>query len=127
LSDAPSSSDELSSDVSSSSFVEDVSSYPPVEPSSPVDSSPKQLIRRSHGLHHPLDYYSPSAFIATALSELASYCDVILHLKWQYTTAEETAALEWADTCDLVPCPPHVRLITCKWVYKLKTRSEGSL
>jgi hypothetical protein len=26
-----------------------------------------------------------------------------------------------------VPCPPHVRLITCKWVYKVKTRSDGSL
>jgi hypothetical protein len=26
-----------------------------------------------------------------------------------------------------VPCPPYVRLITCKWVYKVKTRSDGSL
>jgi hypothetical protein len=43
LSDAPAFSDELSSDVSSSFFIEDVSSSPPVEPSSPVDSSPEQL------------------------------------------------------------------------------------
>jgi hypothetical protein len=28
---------------------------------------------------------------------------------------------------DLVPYPPHVRPITCKWVYKVKTRSDGSL
>jgi hypothetical protein len=33
LSDAPASSDELSSDVSSSSFIEDVTSSPPIEPS----------------------------------------------------------------------------------------------
>jgi hypothetical protein len=26
-----------------------------------------------------------------------------------------------------MPCPPHVYLITCKWVYKVKTRSDGSL
>jgi hypothetical protein len=26
-----------------------------------------------------------------------------------------------------VPCPPRVRPITCKWVYKVKTRSNGSL
>jgi hypothetical protein len=26
-----------------------------------------------------------------------------------------------------VPCPPRVRLITCKWIYKVKTRSDGSL
>jgi hypothetical protein len=33
-SDAPASSDDLSFDVSSSSFIEDVSSSPPIEPSS---------------------------------------------------------------------------------------------
>jgi hypothetical protein len=28
---------------------------------------------------------------------------------------------------DLVPYPPRVLPITCKWVYKVKTRSDGSL
>jgi hypothetical protein len=41
--------------------------------------------------------------------------------------AEEIAALEWTDTWDLMPCPSHVRPITCKWVYKVKTRTDGSL
>jgi hypothetical protein len=41
LSDAPASSDELSFDVASSSFIEDVPYSPPVEPSSLSDSSPK--------------------------------------------------------------------------------------
>jgi hypothetical protein len=72
-SDAPTSSDELSSDVPSS---------PPVEPSSPIDSSLKQFVRRSHLLHRPPDCYSPSAFTATALSEPASYYDTILHPEW---------------------------------------------
>jgi hypothetical protein len=40
---------------------------------------------------------------------------------------EEIAALEWTDTWDLVHYPPRVHLITCKWVYKVKTRSDGSL
>jgi hypothetical protein len=26
-----------------------------------------------------------------------------------------------------VPCPPRVRSITCKWVYKVKTHFDGSL
>jgi hypothetical protein len=113
LSDAPASSDEFSSDVPSSSFIEDVPSSP-VEPSSPIDSSLEQLVRRSHRLRRPPDCYSSSAFIATALSELASYRDAILHPERQNTMAEEIAALERTDTWDLVSCPPCVRPITCK-------------
>lgn len=41
--------------------------------------------------------------------------------------AEEIAVLERTGTWDLVSPPPHVRLIMCKWVYKIKTRSDGSL
>jgi hypothetical protein len=79
LSDAPASSDRLSSNVPSSSLIEDVPSSPPVEPSSLIDSSPEQLIRCSHHLRRPLDYYSPSTFTVTALSEPVSYRDAILH------------------------------------------------
>jgi hypothetical protein len=53
LSDAPASSDQLSSDVSSSSFIEDVSSSP-IEPFNLTDSSLEWLIRCSHRLHRIL-------------------------------------------------------------------------
>ena len=39
--------------------------------------------------------------------------------------SEEIAALERTDTWDLVPLPVRVTPITCKWVYKIKTRSDG--
>jgi hypothetical protein len=81
----------------------------------------------SHRLHRPPDYYSPSAFTATTLSELASYRDAILHPEWQHAMTVEIAALEQTSTWDLVSCPPHVCPITCKWVYKVKTHSDGSL
>jgi hypothetical protein len=113
--------------VQSSFFIEDVPSSPPVEPSSLIDSSPEQLVCRSHRLHRPPDCYSPSVFTATALSKLASYCDVILHPEWQHAMAEKIAALEQTDTWDLMPYPPRVYPITYKWVYKVKTRSDGSL
>jgi hypothetical protein len=70
LSDVPSSSDELFSDAPSS---------PSVEPSSPTDSTLEQLIRLSHHLRQPPDYYSHSAFTSAALSEPTSYRDAILH------------------------------------------------
>jgi hypothetical protein len=125
-SNALASSDELSFDVPSSSFIEDVPSSPPIEPSSLTNSSPERLVRRSHCLHRPPDCYSSLAFIVTALSESASYRDAILHLEWQHAMAD-IAALEQTGMWDLVPYPPHVRPITCKWVYKVKTRSDGSL
>jgi hypothetical protein len=124
-SDAPTSSDELSSDVTS--FSLDVPSPPLVEPSSPIDSSPEQLVRHGHRLRRPPDCYSPSAFTATALFELASYHDAILHLEWQHGMTKEIAALERTDTWDLMPSPPRVHPITCMWVYKVKTRFNGSL
>jgi hypothetical protein len=98
LSDAPASSDELSSDVSSYSFFKDVLSSPSIEPSSLVDSSPKQLVRRSHHLHRSPDYYSSSAFTATTLSEPSSYHDAILHPEWQHVMTEKIATLERTDT-----------------------------
>jgi hypothetical protein len=113
-----------SSDVSPS-FIEDVPSSP-IEPSSPTDSSPEQLVRRGHRLHKPPDCYSPLAFTSTAFSKPA-YHEAILHPKWQHAMVEEIAALERTGTWDLVSCPPRVRPITCKWVYKIKTRSDGSL
>jgi hypothetical protein len=94
LSDALASSNEFSSDVSSSSLIEDVSSSTPIEPSSPPDSSPKQLVRRIHRLRRPPDCYSHLAFTVTTLSEPASYHDAILHLEWQHAMTEEIAVLE---------------------------------
>jgi hypothetical protein len=104
LSEVPTSSAELSSDVSSS---------PHVASSSLIGSSPEQLLGCGQRMRRPPNCYSPSAFTATALSEPASYCDVILHPEWQHAMAEEIAALERTGTWDLVLCPPRVRPITC--------------
>jgi hypothetical protein len=101
LSEVPTSSVELSSDVSSS-FLE-VPSSPPVASSSPIGSSPEQLLGRGQRICRPPNGYSPSAF--TALSEPASYRDAILHPEWQHAMAEEIAALERTGTWDLVPYP----------------------
>ena len=41
--------------------------------------------------------------------------------------SDELAALERTSTWELVPLPPGAVPITCKWVYKVKTRSDGSV
>jgi hypothetical protein len=109
LSEVPTFSAELSSDVSSSTL--EVPSSPPVASSSPIGSSPEQLLGHGQRIHRPPNCYSPLAFTATSLSEPASYHDAILHPEWH------------VGSCAL---STRVRPITCKLVYKIKSRSDGS-
>ena len=41
--------------------------------------------------------------------------------------AEELDALARTQTWDLVPLPSYTVLITCRWIDKVKTRSDGSI
>ncbi|CAM9000837.1 unnamed protein product [Rhodiola kirilowii] len=41
--------------------------------------------------------------------------------------AEELVAFERTGTWEVVSLPSHVRPITGKWIYTVKTRSDGSL
>ena len=47
--------------------------------------------------------------------------------EWQMAMSEELAALESTRTWRMVPLPPPSVPITCKWVYKIKTKSDGSV
>ena len=45
--------------------------------------------------------------------------------QWVQATDEEFSALQRQKTWSLVPAPPYVNLVGCKWVYKLKLHSDG--
>lgn len=40
---------------------------------------------------------------------------------------EELQALEETHTWDLVPLASHKSLVGCKWIYKIKTKANGSI
>jgi hypothetical protein len=61
------------------------------------------------------------------LSESTTYRDAVVYPEWQFAMAEEIVALERTDTWDLIPRPPPIVPIMCKWVYKIKTCSDGSI
>ena len=86
-------------------------------------SPPRYDLRDRHTVRPPKRY----GFAAAALSEPTTYREAAAHPEWQLAMSEEIAALERTSTWDLVPLPARVTPITCKWVYKIKTRSDGSL
>jgi hypothetical protein len=95
---------------------------------SDASSSADELLssRPIHQRRAP-DRYSPSQYGLSVASEPTSYRDAEHHPEWHLSMAEEIAALERTGTWDLVSPPSGVRPITCKWVYKIKIRSDGSL
>ncbi|WVZ70805.1 hypothetical protein U9M48_019442 [Paspalum notatum var. saurae] len=48
-------------------------------------------------------------------------------IQWQLAMCEELAALDRTGTWDIVPLPPKAVPITSKWVFKIKTKSDGSI
>ena len=48
-------------------------------------------------------------------------------MEWTTAMEEEIATLEENQTWELVPKPRDVKPISCKWVYKIKTRPDGSI
>ncbi|KAJ9544827.1 hypothetical protein OSB04_024534 [Centaurea solstitialis] len=75
--------------------------------------------------------YSASfaSFIANihCLTEFESYREAISDPLWQNAMAEELTALYQTYTWDLVPLPLGKQAIGCQWVFKIKTKSDGSV
>ncbi len=61
------------------------------------------------------------------VQEPSTYQEAAAIPEWQLAMTEELAALERTRTWDIVPLPCHAIPITCKWVFKVKTRSDGSI
>ncbi len=104
-------------------------SRPLVELSSPSILGPAPAPASRYDLRdrHAIRPAPKYGFTAAAIVEPTTYREAIAHQEWQQAMAEEIAALERTKTWDVVPAPTHVTPITCKWVYKIKTRSDGSL
>lgn len=47
--------------------------------------------------------------------------------KWRHAMESKLTALMENHTWDVVPLPLHRKPIGCKWVYKIKFKSDGSI
>ncbi|KAJ9554537.1 hypothetical protein OSB04_018582 [Centaurea solstitialis] len=103
----------------------------PEAPAESTDPGPStsDAVRRSNRVRqvpaHLRDYHC----YATLLSnhEPASYKEAASSSQWQEAMQEELRALAKAHTWDPAPLPPGKRPIGPKWVFKIKTKSDGSV
>ena len=59
--------------------------------------------------------------------ELESYVEAEKDANWCATMKEEMCALAKNETWDLVDAPKGVKPIGCRWVYKVKYNTDGSV
>ncbi len=69
------------------------------------------------------------AYMAKVVQDVEPICfeDAIGHALWDKAMDEEMAALDANKTWELVPLPEGKKAIGCKWVYKVKHNSDGSI
>uniref|UniRef100_A0A2N9GLJ8 Reverse transcriptase Ty1/copia-type domain-containing protein n=1 Tax=Fagus sylvatica TaxID=28930 RepID=A0A2N9GLJ8_FAGSY len=81
--------------------------------------------RSKSGIHKlKLGYVAQVDYI---LTEPSSYKVVAQHPQWCTTMQDEFDALQKQGTWSLVIPPPNKNVVGCKWVYKLKHNSDGTI
>lgn len=96
------------------------------DPTCSVDDSspaPRYNLRARDALRAP----NRDDFVVGVVFEPSTYQEAIVLPHWKLAMSEELAALERTNTWDVVPLPSHAVPITCKWVYKVKTKSDGQV
>jgi hypothetical protein len=65
--------------------------------------------------------------VNVVVDEPSTYQEASCISQWQLAMSEELAALDRIGTWDLVPLPSHTVPITSKWVFNVRTKSDGSM
>ncbi|KAA0043165.1 Integrase, catalytic core [Cucumis melo var. makuwa] len=89
------------------------------------DTLPRRSTRVRESPIHLQDYHCFSTIVA--LVEPTSYQKASTDPLWQKAMNDELQALEKTHTWDYVDLPPSKRPIDCKWIYKIKTHSDGTI
>lgn len=69
----------------------------------------------------------PSPFFFQPKKEPSSFAQAIRDPKWCLVMQQELAALKVNGTWSLQALPPRKKPVGCKWVYKIKFKSNGSV
>ncbi|KAE8706377.1 hypothetical protein F3Y22_tig00110393pilonHSYRG00025 [Hibiscus syriacus] len=95
-------------------------------PSEIEESIPQSQFRRSTRIRRPNPKYANAAIIEE-VTEPETFEEASQSSEWMTAMKEEIDALQQNQTWDLVLKIKDVKLISCKWVYKIKRRPDGSI
>jgi len=108
-----------------------------VTSSTSLSSTPQDRTGCSSGISYPLSSFlsynnisSTHRHFCLSVSsnvEPNFFHQAIKHAHWRDAMDVEITALELNNTWVLVDLPPHKHPIGCKWVYKIKYKSDGSI
>jgi len=82
--------------------------------------------RRSTRMKKPNAKYANAA-VVEGVKEPETFTEASQNSNWNKAMEEEITALQQNQTWDLVPRPEDVEPISCKWVYKIKRRTDGTI
>lgn len=63
----------------------------------------------------------------TTVTKPIDHIEALKHVEWRHAINAEYAALIRNKTWHLAPANPKLNIIDCKWVFKLKQKSDGSI
>jgi hypothetical protein len=94
-----------------------------------TDQTPPLPLRQSDRVRAPHAHLRDYSCFSTILSlhEPHTYREICTNHLWQQAMIKEPQALEKTHTWDLVDLPRDKSVIGCKWVYKIKTKSNGTI
>ncbi|GKC37914.1 retrovirus-related pol polyprotein from transposon TNT 1-94 [Tanacetum coccineum] len=81
-----------------------------------VDTS-EQVQAEELGRGHPI----------TAEREHVTYSEAVKDKRWRFAMDSELKALEQNKTWTIEKLPPNKKALVCKWVYKIKYKSDGTI
>ncbi|RVW91817.1 Retrovirus-related Pol polyprotein from transposon TNT 1-94 [Vitis vinifera] len=100
----------------------------PSEEGEPSEIEAPIPLRRSARTKKPNPKYANVAIVEDAnTKEPETFAEAFQNPDWSKAMKEEIAALKRNQTWELVPKPRDVEPISCKWVYKIKRRTDGSI
>ncbi|KAM2315364.1 hypothetical protein ACFX1S_028273 [Malus domestica] len=76
---------------------------------------------------HPLPHGLTAALEDPMSIEPTSYTQASKFPHWQQAMKEEHDALLQNHTWSLVPATPHMNIVGCKWVFRVKRKADGSI